>query len=125
MLTVYIAHPLNAPTREGIEKNRENAAHWVAWLAAEFPIAPVATWITLSGLWLETAENRARGLEIDVELVKRCDETWLVGGRVSAGMRIESEHAKVLRDLTVLGYDTPVGTSPLTRELVAEIVGLR
>ncbi len=105
---VYIAAPLNAPTREGIEENRRTAARWVAW-AARQGVAPSATWITLSGEWEETAENRALGLEIDKALVERCDEVWLVGGRVSAGMAIEAAHARALGiqviDMTSLGRE--------------------
>jgi hypothetical protein len=126
---VYIAHQLSAPTREGIDKNRANAARWVAWLAREFRIAPVADWIVLSGEWSETAENRALGLEIDKQLVRRCDEMWLVGGLVSTGMLEEMAVAQraelAIHDLTALGYHAPEGPNPLTRRLIAEVVGMR
>jgi hypothetical protein len=122
MKAVYIAHPLSAPTREGIEANRQNAARWVGWLAREFHIAPVADWIVLTGQWEETAENRALGLSIDCELVARCDEMWMVGGRVSDGMLIEAKHAKVVRDLTRFGYEAPVVSDTYVRAAVAEIV---
>ncbi len=88
---VYIAHPLNAPTSEGIEQNRRNAAQWVAW-AAEQGVAPVATWITLSGVWNES--RRAEGLEVDFAVVRRCDEVWLVGPRISEGMALEANRAR-------------------------------
>ena len=125
MRIVYLCHPLNAPTREGIDANRLNASRWMAWLAREFPIAPVASWITLSAEWPETPENRARGLEIDKALVARCDETWMVGGRISEGMKVEAEAARVVRDLTALGYPAPEAHSPLTRAFIAEAVELR
>jgi hypothetical protein len=87
---VYIAHPLGAgPDRE---QNRRNAAQWVAW-AARQGVAPVADWVILSGEFEETYENRALGLSIDLALIERCDELWLVGGRVSPGMAIERDHA--------------------------------
>lgn len=121
----YIAHQLSAATREGIERNRANAAKWTAWLARNFPIAPVCTWITLTGEWDESPENRARGLEIDKALVRLCGEAWFVGGLVSGGMRIESDVARVVYDLTEFGYEAPVGPNPLTRALIAEIVGMR
>lgn len=108
---VYIAHPLGAgPDRE---QNRARASRWVAWAALQ-GVAPVATWITLSGEWTE--ERRELGLAIDVALAQRCDEVWLVGGRVSAGMRIESSAAAragiVVRDLTCLGAEPPAEPHP-------------
>lgn len=119
MKVVYIAHPLNADTRHGIEANRRNASEWVAWAAAE-GVAPVATWITLSGQWEETDANRKLGLEIDCALISRCDEVWLVGSRVSKGMQIEAEHARragiPVLDLTVRG-----GLPPRSAEQVREL----
>jgi hypothetical protein len=106
---IYIAHPLGAgPDRE---RNRENAARWVAWFARTFLIAPVATWVTLAGEWDESAENRKLGLEIDLALIAACEEVWLVGGRISPGMAIEAEEARRLGkrviDLTGFGFEAP------------------
>ncbi|HEY3495495.1 MAG TPA: hypothetical protein VGK73_12450 [Polyangiaceae bacterium] len=102
---VYIAHRLNSPTREGIEKNRADASKWVGWLAREFDIAPIADWIVLTGQWDESL--RERGLAIDLALIERADEVWLVGPRVSEDMSIEAAHAmrlgKPVHDLTGLG----------------------
>jgi len=112
---VYLAHPLNAPTRVGIEQNLANAAKWCAWIARQGH-AHVCTWITLAGVWDETPENRERGLLIDCALVERCDEVWLVGGRVSTGMAIEADHARMhdkrIVDLTHLGALPPSGRTP-------------
>lgn len=110
MKVVYIAHPLNAPTREGIEENRRNATAWVGW-AADQGVAPVADWIILSGLWAESPEKRSRGLGIDCAIVMRCEEVWLVGGRVSPGMQTEADVARSVGikvvDLTNLGALPP------------------
>ena len=108
MKVVYIAHCLGAgPDRD---RNLENAARWVVW-AARSGVAPVADWIALAALLEETPENRELGLTIDRELVERCDEVWLVGGRVSEGMQIEIDHAMrhgiLVVDLTHLGYEPP------------------
>lgn len=120
---VYIAHPLSADTREGIEANRRNAARWAAWLSERFDIAPECSWIVLTGEWEETEENRERGLACDTALVERCDELWMVGGRVSSGMLIESQHARVkgvkVVDLTSLGRDVPESITPVLRLLEA------
>lgn len=106
---VYLCHPLNAPTREGIEANRKEAARWAAFFATYFDVAPECSWIVLTGELEETDENRATGLAIDLALVARCDELVMVGPRVSEGMLLESEHAKKLGkpvyNLTRIGRD--------------------
>lgn len=123
-LVVYVAHPLSAPTREGIEANRKNAARWVAFLARNFHIAPECSWVVLTGELEETPENRERGLEIDLALVDRCDELWMVGGRVSSGMLLESQHAhyegKLVVDLTGFGFGVPSGPEVVGLELDAQ-----
>lgn len=105
MKVIYMAHPLGAG--EDRARNRANAARWVAWIAASFGHAVIADWIILSGEWDESAENRARGLAIDLALVERADEVWLVGGRVSPGMQMEADEArrlgKTVVDLAELG----------------------
>lgn len=107
MKVVYVAHPLGMG--EDREQNRRNAALWVAWLAEHYGIAPVADWIVLSGVWPESM--RELGLKIDLALIERCDEIWLVGGRVSPGMQIELEEArrlgKTVVDMTYLGALPP------------------
>lgn len=106
MKTVYIAAPLTpdesrGETREG---NLERAARWVRW-AARAGVAPVATWIVLASGWDESM--RDLGLEIDCALVRRCDELWLVGGRMSSGMLQEAKCCPIVRDLTALGPEPP------------------
>lgn len=95
MRVIYLAHPLGAPTREGIEANRRSAATWAAWVSVRFLVAVTADWIWLTGELSETPDNRAWGLECDKALVERCDELWMVGPSVSAGMLIEAEHARL------------------------------
>jgi hypothetical protein len=108
MKVVYIAHPLGqGPDREA---NRLRAARWCGYLAKEFNIAPVADWIVLSSVWSEE-DGRQLGLAIDVVLVQRCDEVWLVGGRISPGMAIEVAAAQAagikVIDMTDLGPEPP------------------
>ncbi|HEX9772554.1 MAG TPA: DUF4406 domain-containing protein [Steroidobacteraceae bacterium] len=107
----YIAHQLGAPTVAEMEANRKNAELWLAWIAYHFDVAPVASWISLSRQWPESEKLRKRGLEIDCVLIRRCDEIWLVGGRISDGMRIEMDAARdagvVVIDLTALGHSPP------------------
>jgi hypothetical protein len=106
MKVVYIAHPLGRD--DDREKNRNNAMQWCAYLALKYKIAPVADWIVLSGVWDETPFLRKTGLEIDYALINRCDELWMVGGRITEGMKLEAEYAEIVgvkvKDMTHLGY---------------------
>lgn len=110
---VYVAHPLGSG--DARELNRTNATQWCAYLAEYHGIAPVAPWIVISGVWDES--KRAAGLEIDLAIVERCDELWLVGGGISEGMTLEASHARncgiTVRDLTALGYLPPLDLAEL------------
>lgn len=94
MKVVYIAHKLSASSQEGMSVNRELAKDWLAH-CAKLGNAPIASWIPLSERWSEE-EGRELGLKIDVKLIERCDEVWLCGPVVSAGMKIEAEAAERL-----------------------------
>lgn len=107
--TVYVAHPLNAPTAGLREQNRERAQWWVGWLAKRYLVAPVADWILLAGEWPETPDCRAAGLAIDRVLVELCGTIVLVGPRVSDGMRFEASWAKTVVDLTGIFEMAPDG----------------
>jgi hypothetical protein len=126
---VYLAHQLGAPTRDGIEENRKSASEWYGWLAACFPIAPVADWIILTGQWTESM--RARGLEIAKVHVSRCDELWLIGPRVTEGMMVEADHAHALGrpvyNLTHIPMPSAYRAPETWWEVdaIAEIVGLQ
>ena len=107
---IYVAHPLSADTPEGIQRNRESAARWGAWVF-NLGYAPVCSWITITGVIEDSPDNRANGLECDKREVETCDEIWMVGGRISSGMKTEGEHAIlhniVARDWTYLGPNPP------------------
>lgn len=112
---VYVAHPLNAPTEAERNANIARAARWCAW-AFKSGYAPVADWIVLASQLDESW--REQGLRADCALIKRCDELWLVGGRVSEGMRIEAAAARLVgvpvKDLTALGEEPPEWLHPGT-----------
>ena len=107
---VYVAHPLSGPDRDA---NIARAARWCAW-AFKSGFAPVADWIVLASQLDES--YREPGLRADCALIKRCDEVWLVGGRVSEGMRIEAAAAKLVglsvKDMTALGEEPPEWLHP-------------
>lgn len=131
---IYVAHPLTPLPEEVAEHaaqkrmilqdayvtlrrmNLERAARWVAWIA-EFGHVPVATWITLASVWDES--KRDAGLANDFELLARCDEMWLVGGRISRGM---DEERKAASDAQVPWHDfTNLGVEPPTEVQFAQI----
>jgi hypothetical protein len=109
MKVVYIAAPLGAGHDRGA--NLARAARWVAWATLAHGVAVIADWIILADELAETPANRGRGLESDMALIARCDELWLVGGRISPGMHLESAEAQRLGltvvDMTALGFEPP------------------
>jgi len=116
MAMIYLAHPYFADTVEGMQANRKNAIRWGLWIASTFKIAVSADWIWWCEALVETPENRELGLACDDQAIAKCDEFWMVGGRVSSGMArgrgVACDHRVLVRDLTVLGYTAPdFGTS--------------
>lgn len=109
MRVVYLAHALSAPTREGIEANRARGARWGAWVAQTYRCAVIADWLWMTGQLEETPDNRALGLSCDFEFVRRADEVWLVGARISEGMALEAaegfRHMKPVFDYTCMTQD--------------------
>ena len=109
MKIAYVAHPLSGPDRAS---NIARAQRWYGWLLRTFPGRGfVMDWALYAEQLDDTPANRARGLDFDVELIRRCDEVWLVGGYVSPGMDIEQEAGvkagKKIVDLTFLGLEPP------------------
>ncbi len=98
---------------ETTEDNLASAKRWLKWLARSFiGIDPVAEWIP----WVEVLDDadpaeRERGLAMGEEMAKRLDGVFLVGGRISDGMKMAGAaavaHRKFVFDLTALGSDPP------------------
>lgn len=95
------------------EDNLARAKRWLKWLARTFTdIDTVAEWIP----WVEVLDDtdpaeRERGLALGEEMAKRLDGLWLVGGRLSNGMKmavtVATHHQKIIFDLTALGEEPP------------------
>jgi len=103
MRMVYLAHPYG-----GDPDNLKRALRWFTWVARNYrDVAPVMDWHLMCQVLEENVLNREYGLECDIEIARRCDEIWLVGGRVSAGMKRESAGHPCVRDLTALGFEPP------------------
>jgi hypothetical protein len=102
---VFVSHPHDSNARP-------LAKRWVAWVAET--AVPVADWIILAEVWDAGQRDRYRALA--AEWVRRCDELWLVGGRITDGMRAEVEaaqkHGVAVVDLTHLGSEPPISATP-------------
>lgn len=125
MRVIYMAHPVGAATPEGVKANLERAKRWYRWIVEHFNVSVVADWITGCEVFDGTNEaDRAHGLDMDIAAVERCDELWLVGGRISKGMGLEREAAEDFNmrivDLTFLGEEPPDLVSAEILNLIGE-----
>ena len=124
MKVVYLAHPVAPPCACGaecdefaalgpVDCNCTRARRWLRWaIDAHADIAFCVPWLPyLDVLTDDGGPVRARGLRDDVAMALRCDEIWLVGGRVSRGMAQERDAmaaaGKTVVDLTDLGHEPP------------------
>ena len=112
MKLVYMAHPAGAPTKAEHRANIERAKRWFAWAAGQPGVSVIADWIIYCEVWDDfDPVQRAAGLDADDAAIRRCDEVWLVGGRISAGMhraaRTAERVCKTVIDLTALGDEPP------------------
>lgn len=121
MRIVYLAHPLGAPTKEGVEANKARARRWIRWVYDNVKdVAIVADWlITVDVLDDFNPEHRAHGMKMNKALIPVCDEFWMVGGRISSGMHDErivaygteggvaDNHVRRVLDLTMWGDEPP------------------
>ena len=126
MRVIYMAHHLGAPTREGMLENLARAKRWYVWIMKTFDVAIVADWIISCELFDDAVPAaRALGLSMNSALVARCDEVWLVGGRISSGMEFEKECGDELEmrimDLTFLGVEPPDGVVPEVLRLIGPL----
>ena len=121
MKLVYLAHPVGGDTLANLSRARR----WLTWTYRHFGgVAPIAPWIVDCEGVLDEASpsDRARGLATGMAVLARCDEVWLVGGRVSVGMLMESDAARAagvrVVDLTSLGAEPPVSAQAAVDILV-------
>ncbi|MEN3005984.1 DUF4406 domain-containing protein [Dehalobacterium formicoaceticum] len=104
MKLVYICSPL----RGDMEANLKRAMRYSAYAAGcgVIPIAPHVAW---NGVFDDTIpEKRETALRLGLELMKRCDEVWVMGNEVSQGMQGEIDEAARLRIPTVYVLDEQV-----------------
>lgn len=136
MRVIYFAHPLGAATPEGVQANKDRARRWIRWIydnlnADGVKVSVVADWlITCDVLDDFNPDHRAQGMAMNKIIIPRCDEFWMVGGRISSGMEdefklvrslIASRRSLMRRyfDLTWLGAEPPAVMPEEVRALVA------
>ena len=104
MIQIYCAHPLTAPTREGIDENRRRAAKWAAWLWKQ-GFAVECSWIVMTGELEETPDlSRARA-EIRLRTSSKVRRHGALRSAVSrAACCREAGAAKVIVDFTHLAH---------------------
>lgn len=88
---VYMAHPF-----QGAMANVEAAKEWLrALILSHTSVDFVAPWIPMvEALGDSDAEQRARGLAIGCDMVRRCDGLVMVGKQVTSGMKQELQAAR-------------------------------
>ena len=94
-----------SPYRGDVEGNTELAKK-VGRIAALCDYVPVIPHLMYTS-FLDDAnpEDRIRGLTMSIELLACCDMLWIIGNRISKGMRFEIEQAKTL-GIPIRVYDT-------------------
>ena len=108
-MLIYCAHPVGVPTKEEHQLNLALGAQWLKHLINVFENSTfIAPWLTYCAvLDDDNPKHRERGKAMDREILLRCDEIWLLGGRISPGMIEEidlaHEHDIVVRDFTRWG----------------------
>lgn len=76
------------------EQNIVNAKHY-GKIAIEKGCVPIIAHTTIAAILDDNIEEeRNAGIEADLALLSVCDEIWVFGERVSAGMKIELGEAR-------------------------------
>lgn len=120
MQVVYLAHPVGAPTQQGVEENLRRAKRWYRWACDHFPDrAFVMNYLVdievYAGADVQIEgqpdhEARQRGLDRDDAVIEVCDEFWILGGispGVARGRATATDALGDVYDLTVLGTEPP------------------
>ncbi len=90
---VYIASPLTAPTKAGVNANIEYAKRAAIFAIHKGAVPFIPHLMYPSFLDDTNPEERALGIELDTQILARCDELWTFGPTVSTGMMKEMRFA--------------------------------
>lgn len=91
MRVIFMAHPVKGD----VEGNLKRAKRMVRQLELLYSdVAIVANWITECEVFGDADPvQRSAGIARNCAVIERCDEVWLTGPTVSAGMQAEARHA--------------------------------
>ena len=90
---VYICSPYKAYDNVTVEDNLEKAKKYCK-MASDKGYIPICPHLYFTQfLDDECEEKRNVGMEMGIDLLKRCNEIWIFGGRRSMGMTKEIFHA--------------------------------
>lgn len=112
MKLVYICSPLHGD----MEANVRRATRYCEYAAGcgVIPIAPHVAW---NGIFDETVtEKRETALRLGLELLRRCDELWVMGNEISQGMQGEIDEAGKMGKPAMYVLDETVENNLLIRQ---------
>lgn len=90
MKLIYICSPYRGDTEYNAAKARGYCR-----FACRHEVVPIAPHLMYPQfLDDDIPEEREEGICLGMELLKRCDELWVFGDRISEGMRVEIEAAE-------------------------------
>ena len=93
MKKVFVCSPLRASVDVTMEQNIERAKYWARWVAEKEKLLPIAPHLYFTQFLDDDIDDeRARGIEMGMELLNSCDELWVFGERISKGMECEITH---------------------------------
>ncbi len=138
MKVIYLAHPLEISSEhphETVGLNLAKAKRWYKWACESFwpSHAFICNWILNCEVFnYADPEDYKRGMTRNFLIAARCDELWLVGGRITKGMHIEASISMQVYprpvevfDLTDLGSEPPEGDGLVHREYLQELRRMR
>ena len=91
---IYLAHPVSPYGDRTLEMNLQQAEAWLRWAILTKDVYAIAPYIGMCyALDEDDPQHRLKGLEIDMEVLGRCDELWLCGEKITEGMKVERSYA--------------------------------
>ena len=105
MKIIYIAHPIGAPTKEGIEANLTDLRRIVRKINLEhLDVVPfVPYYADIVSMDDNVFAERERGIKNDKAILESgiVDELWLTGDRISNGM-LSEQHIALIEMIPVI-----------------------
>ena len=91
---IYVCSPYRGDTKKQRKRNVRNARRYCRLVTQQggIPFAPHLLFTQF--LKDDNLRHRRLGLRMGIEMLQRCDEVWVFGSRISAGMQAEIRRAK-------------------------------